>query len=790
MMKEKLKEVAGMKIRRSFRGQAGAESEGVLRLKEPSVWMQVAVYAVLCAAALLVPRATVYGGLAPFGVALAACVEGPASAVVYIAAAVGYILPSGVVMPLRYIAAIIAVAGFRWAFGGVKRITQSFSFTPLLAAGAIFATGLAVGQINGFQLSVVFSELCEAMLGGGAAFFFKSTLSILKSGRGPRSLELHEQCSLMVTTAVLLMAVDSVTFHDISVGRILTMTVILLAAKAGQQQGGMLGGVVLGSATALCMPAYTHVVAGYAFGGLIAGLFSRFGRLATVTVFFLVNALVLLSTGDHQLLILGTYEVLAASLLFVVLPKSVERAANSIFCRQTAIPAVENFGRAVDMHLTYAASTMEEIASTVDAVSQKLAAMDAPRIKEVYASVCEDICSGCRRREVCWRDRFTDTMAAFRRMGDELREKGQLSECSTGDFARECPHSGDVVSLMNTGYARFVTKENAYRRLGDIRAIVTDQFEGMAGLLMDLSDHFKTMDRADEQASERVRQLCERYRLPVVEVLCLVGHRNRVTVELMLEGDTVPPEGSRWHEEMGDACGCRFTAPTVSKNGHITKVRLTEKPKYTPHFAAAQVNCHKEKLCGDAYESFYDHEGRYCIVLSDGMGTGGRAAVDGAMTAALTGRMLQAGFRFDSILRIINSALIVKSGDESLATLDTVRIDLYTGHLQGVKAGAAPAFLYSRGQVVRLAASTLPIGILREIASEQYEDYMREGDFLVMVSDGVCEGDSEWLEELIDRLVREGADEHAMANEIVFRAGERQVPPCSDDTTALVLRLL
>lgn len=779
-----------MKRKRSVQGQAVGKTEGVLRIKEPSLWVQVAVYALLSAAALLIPRATVYGGLAPFGVSLAACIDGPAAVVVYLAAAIGYLLPSEVVMPLRYVASLIAVAGFRWAFGGAKKITESPAFTPLLAAGAIFATGLAVGQVNGFQISVVFSELCEAMLAGGAAFFFKNTLDILKSGRGPRSLELSEQCSLMITLAVVLMAIDAVAFHGISVGRILTMTVILLAAKTGQQQGGMLAGVVLGSATALCMPSYSYVAAGYAFGGLLTGLFSRFGRFASVTVFILVNALVALSTGNHELLILGSYEVLAASLLFLVLPKSVERAANSVFCRQTAIPAVENFGRAVDMHLTYAASTMEEIASTVDAVSEKLATLEAPQIKEVYAAVCEGICNGCRRREVCWRDRFTDTMAAFRTMGQELRSKGRLSAAAAkGEFVGECHHFEDVIALMNTSYARFLTKENAYRRLSDIRSIVTDQFEGMAGLLLDLSDHFKSMDRADEQASERVRQLCERYRLPIVEVLCLVGHRNRVTVELLLEGDTVPPEGSRWHEEMGDACGCAFTAPVISKNGHITKVRLTEKPKYTPHFAAAQVNCRKEKLCGDAYESFYDHEGRYCIVLSDGMGTGGRAAVDGAMTAALAGRMLQAGFRFDSVLRIINSALIVKSGDESLATLDTVRIDLYTGHLQGVKAGAAPAFLYSRGQVVRLAASTLPIGILREIESEQYEDYIREGDFLVMVSDGVCDGESEWLEELIARLVNDGADEQAMANEIVFRAGERQNPPCSDDTTALVLRL-
>ena len=159
------------------------------------------------------------------------------------------------------------------------------------------------------------------------------------------------------------------------------------------------------------------------------------------------------------------------------------------------------------------------------------------------------------------------------------------------------------------------------------------------------------------------------------------------------------------------------------------------------------------------------------------------------MTAALAGRMLQAGFHYDSILRIINSSLIVKSGDESLSTLDAVRIDPFTGAVQGLKAGAAPSFVYSNGRLTKIAASSLPIGILKDVTCEEYEDHLGRGDLLVMISDGVAEGDTDWLEELICRLAERHTDEKTMASEIVFHARERQEDEHGDDTTALVIRV-
>ena len=108
---------------------------------------------------------------------------------------------------------------------------------------------------------------------------------------------------------------------------------------------------------------------------------------------------------------------------------------------------------------------------------------------------------------------------------------------------------------------------------------------------------------------------------------------------------------------------------------------------------ACQKNAGDNRISGDCYEYFADPRGFAHIILSDGMGSGGRAAVDSIMTCNFVLKLIKAGFGFDAALKFINSALLVKAGDESLATLDIGCIDLYTGTAEFLKAGGAASFL-------------------------------------------------------------------------------------------------
>ena len=55
------------------------------------------------------------------------------------------------------------------------------------------------------------------------------------------------------------------------------------------------------------------------------------------------------------------------------------------------------------------------------------------------------------------------------------------------------------------------------------------------------------------------------------------------------------------------------------------------------------------------------------FILSDGMGTGGRAAVEGALACKIMESLIKSGMSFFTAAKITNSALRVKSEDEVLS---------------------------------------------------------------------------------------------------------------------------
>ncbi len=120
-------------------------------------------------------------------------------------------------------------------------------------------------------------------------------MRIGEEGLTGRVLTVQEQASVVATGAIALMAVAGVSFSGISPGRMAAAILILLLARCGKEQGGSIAGIVLGLAMSLTGENSAYVAAAYAFGGLLAGMFSRLGRFAAAGSFIAANALVALA---------------------------------------------------------------------------------------------------------------------------------------------------------------------------------------------------------------------------------------------------------------------------------------------------------------------------------------------------------------------------------------------------------------------------------------------------------------------------------------------------------------
>ncbi|MCL2487705.1 MAG: SpoIIE family protein phosphatase, partial [Oscillospiraceae bacterium] len=613
------------------------------------------------------------------------------------------------------------------------------------------------------------------------------------AGIGP--LTFAQQVSVIVVAAVGLVSLTGFEWSGISPGRIAAGAVIMLLARSGREQGGCIAGVTIGVALAMTSPEHSYLAVAYAFGGLVAGLFSRFGRVASAAAFLAANVIIIISTGTDLTVVAGIYEMLAAGVIFIILPSALDRRINGFFLRGAEQPAVEGLRRNVVMRLKFAAKAMDEVAGVVDQVSRRLTNLNTPDLGGIYRAASEAVCYDCPKRALCWEIALSDTMDAFNNLSGILRAEGKITRIDiSGHLARQCENLDDLIRRINHGYTGYLAQESGMRRIAELRVVAADQFSNTAGLLEELAEEFSSAERVDEEAAARVRQVCAQHELPAGEVICLIGKNGRMTVEIVTGTAQRPRlDETEWRRQVEDACGRSFGKPAVNRleddgrRQSAGRITLRERPNYKVSVGKAQKSCSGEKLCGDAVEVFTDHGGRTTAVLADGMGCGGRAAVDGAMTAALTVRLFQAGFSADAVLRMVNAAFLVKSGDESLSTLDVIAVDLFGGRIESLKAGAALSLLYSGGRISRIDRSSLPVGILRDIRFERYTDVLADGDLVLMMSDGVIVNGTGWVEERLAKYDPDKQNLDELAEEIVTIARKQQQR--EDDVTAVVMRV-
>lgn len=708
---------------------------------------------------LIVPQGTIYETLSPFGISLAAAVYGTGAIPVYVAIMLGYLLAGHTLLPLRYLAAVAVTGAAGWTCGVLPAVTKSKWFAPLLACIATLASGLTMESAGMLR---VFLTLAESLAAGGFAYFFKEFFSFLhKSNRN--AMVLSEQTGVVLLGAVAIMAIAPLEIYAVSVGRVIAGIFVMLFARCGREQSGAVAGTILGVAMALCAPDRLYLAVALAFGGLLGGMFSRYGRFAVAGVYLIANVLICLIAPTDLMAAISIYETAAACVIFVLIPRKCDKPMRRYLVYGQFLPAVEGMRHFMTMQLDVTAKAMHEVAGTVDTLSKKLSRFGAPDLGSMYRAVGDSVCKNCSLNMYCWESNFADVTDAFNQLTPILREKGYVEMTDFGGYlARSCRRPREIVAYVNDGYRLLTERENAWSRLREVRAVIGEQFSDMGDVLCELGENFGIKQRVDPETAGRVVSLCEDYGMPVEEAVCFLDRRERITLEILTEDVGVCIDGGKWFEELQTVCGREFDHPTTVQLGNSVKITFTERPLYRVQVGIAQSIAGGEKLSGDTVEQYSDG-GISGIIISDGMGSGGRAAVDSTLAAGMTAKLLAAGLQPDTVLKMVNTALIAKSGDESLTTLDVLLADVFTGHIKVYKAGAASSLLYSGGRVSRIESPSLPIGILRDTGFAVSSDTVSDGDIILMLSDGVLDDGIAWVEEFLRDADVSAADNLAQA---------------------------
>ncbi|MCC8168321.1 MAG: SpoIIE family protein phosphatase, partial [Clostridiales bacterium] len=162
----------------------------------------------------------------------------------------------------------------------------------------------------------------------------------------------------------------------------------------------------------------------------------------------------------------------------------------------------------------------------------------------------------------------------------------------------------------------------------------------------------------------------------------------------------------------------------------------------TVYYTLPGIAMHKRDdsvVTGDNFTMFDLDSGIHYIGLSDGMGSGLEANQESELVVDLLERLIRAGFDEETTISLMNSAFVLQGDDRAYSTLDLAAVDLYSGDLRLLKVGAAASFLKSGDEVRQLSAASLPTGSRLDEQPGPIYEQIGNGDFLVMVTDGVLE---------------------------------------------------
>lgn len=442
----------------------------------------------LYACAFMLGRATIFGSIAPFGLAVYAAARYAVPrklSGVAIAVAMGMLSRGPHPETALRLGLLLAAS----AMLGRARVTRQ-------TAGALAVFGLVlVGRgglalliegLNGYVLTLVGFE---AILAAIMTMLFSYGLPVLTASK-----PWHVRSSPEEISCAVVMLVSTVAgVGDVQLGPVMLKNVTAAFITAGLSH---VGGSGLGAATG----ATAGVIAGvasqlipasagaFAFGGILSGAFRVFGKAGAAVGFFLGATGLLVQMASPAELAARAAEHGLAGVLFLAMPVSVfSSIARRLGLANSHMQAAESeeaaIRAAVSNRLHELSQAFRELSRAFEPGGTSHPSPEPDRYR-LFGNIACRVCETCSSYKLCWEQDFQQT---YRGMYDLLSiaelNHGLKAEHVPIKLRAHCSHLSELVSTIN--YLLDLARLNLswQRRVDESREVVAAQLGGASKVI-------------------------------------------------------------------------------------------------------------------------------------------------------------------------------------------------------------------------------------------------------------------------------------------------------------------
>ena len=748
-------------------------------------------------------RFTIVDGVAPFGIAffLFFVKLDQYKYQVFLSTLVGTLLSfNDISYIVKYSICLVIILAFS------NKIKKLDSVAKISLLGAVILLPMSLGQTayygnkNIYDFIIILMEFVVTFI---SAYIFSFGTKFLLNNKNKMYISPEEVVSLSLLIAFSIIGIGNIGLLGVSARGVLATVLILIASILGGSTLGATSGVIVGLGFMISNVVSALYMGVYSFAGLVSGAFNKLNKYISILGYLLSWIIIYSYTSGITSNLSQIIDIAIGCLIVSLIPKSLfnkmeKLVKTKVDSNEAVYEYITRSKNLTNSKLMNIQRVYNELANTFDKVRERYKVIGQRDISAIIDMIHNDECQYCSMQRICWESKFNYTYNLIY----EIIEKIEDGEISTRDipesFRKECMKPELIVRVANYYYKLYALDYDWNMKLSESRQVISKQIKDISKSIECISKSLEQDIMLNLDKEKEIFDELQRHNI-IVDKVNYIQEGNddfKITIEM---------------KNCRDGCLCddkllkvisNFVGETLDIQkigchclGENCKAILTKAEKFKVVTEAAAMSRDGHIFCGDNYTFMEIYDGKYMMAISDGMGKGKKAYDESSVTIDILENMMEAKIDKEIVINTINNMLLLKSSEEIFSTLDLGIVDLKKGRLETVKMGACSTYISRENKDVDLiSSSSLPVGILSEINLDRHNVKIKNGDFIIMVSDGIVDAGKNndfgenWLIYFLKKLTTTNPKE--IANQILDRALELQLGEVDDDMTVLVTKVV
>jgi len=643
----------------------------------------------------------------------------------------------------------------------------------------------------------LFIVIFEGIVVFALTYIFCYSLSLESIGKSPTSESLI--CGI-ITLSLVIAGIQNISIAGLSIKTVLSVFIILyLGFSEGAFVGGI-AGISLGLISYISQPEMPFILSIYGLAGMLAGLFKDLGKIGSTLGFLLGNGIISFYINGYGISFIKPLELGLAIVLFGILYKTLNYYLSDYMEIVLGRMKQKSYSQRKDEitmnRLNEISRVFSELSATFRNSVEYEQIYDITDVYELIDDIANSLCANCGMRKFCWEEGFYTTYNLMYDIISLIEENKCITEEHLPVLMKDyCINKDKIIEVIKTKFDIFEVHSMWEKKLLENRLLVSEQLEEVANIIGDISKDIYMDPIFKEDMEEIIYANLKNEKIDVKNVVVVELEENRIEIYIDVD-KTYKANNSKENikkivsNTIGIPLKEDFTLEGTKRGKQSFKfVRSNRYSAFTE--IAVKANSYND-ISGDNY-TFGEGDNNYFIAISDGMGVGKRANNESSIAIKLLESFLEAKFDKEITLKTINSILMLKSNDEIFTTLDISLLDLYSGKLQIIKTGAPATFIKRKDEIKIINSQSLPVGILKNVDFNIYEEYIEDGDIIIMMSDGVLESNEQirdgeqWMKDVIRNI--DSVNPKTIADSILEVAEKVSKHQIKDDMTVLVTKV-